>query len=73
MAKVDDRIKILTNLNGPYKNMTGKIIDVYKGGVVVYLDKDFHKKVNELGFAFRCVHIGNGNYQTISKKCMDVE
>lgn len=73
MAKIDDRVRILTDLNGPYKNMTGRVIDTYSGGVVVCLDSNFRREVDELGFVFRSVHIQDKNCQVISKSCMDVE
>lgn len=69
-AKVGDRVRIKNNLNGCYKDMLGKVINVFPSGTAtVAIDSKFFKELDELGFSFK-PRITLGNYEVLAKICV---
>lgn len=67
LPRAGDRIEVLNNDNGPYKGVTGRIIDILPISftAVIRVDDKYRKKVRELDYAVDRARISLHNYRII--------
>ena len=71
-AKVGERVRVLNNKNGAYKNMTGEVIRVLLSGLaVVAIDSEFHKNLG-IGYSYT-PNIQFGNYEILAESISTLE
>ena len=71
-AKVGERVRVLNNKNGAYKNMTGEVIRVLTSGLaVVDIDFEFHKNL-KTGYS-HTPNIQFGNYEILAESISTLE
>lgn len=74
LPRKGDRIEVLDNSNGPYKGVTGRVIDILYPSLtaIIRVDNEYRKKIKNLSYAVDRARISQNNYRIISDY-IDVE
>lgn len=77
IPRVGDRVRVLSNKNGAYKDLEGTIVRLeYEGNIRVTFDPKWEDFLLNMGYVFRDAFISRGAFCVIRRRsndCIEVE
>lgn len=74
---VGDRVRVLDNKNGAYKNLEGTVVKLEDHGAIrVTFDERWRFRLSDLGYVYKNAIISKGSYNIIGRRLksyMEVE